>query len=137
MGVETRYDYIYYTAITADWLEFITSTLESELTNFVLCDIINKKLKESNDWTLNNLKVDYSQHCDDIDSWIRAHNRHKDRPVFVQLGDDHPVITTGQGSLFVLYEVDDDEESIVNATPDADWTHYGTVDGLAGAGGRL
>ena len=147
MGVETRYDYIYYTAITSDWLEFITSTLESELTSEILCDVINKKLKESNDWTLNNLKVDYSQHCDDIDDWIRIHNRHKDRPVFVQLGDEHPVITTGQGSLFVLYEEDDDDpnESITvrygsrpdSATNNSFIPYHGTVDGLAGAGGRL
>ncbi len=142
MVIETKYDYIYYTAITSDWLEFITSTTESELTYDLLCNFINKKLKESNDWTLNNLKIDYSQHCDDIDNWIRMHNRHKDRPVFVQLGENHPVIRTGQGSLFVLYEQeeeDDYQDSISvrhDDCPDNEMLE-GTVDGLAGAGGRL
>lgn len=141
MVIETKYDYIYYTAITSDWLEFITSTTESELTYDLLCNFINKKLKESNDWTLNNLKIDYSQHCDDIDNWIRMHNRHKERPVFVQLGENHPVIRTGQGSLFVLYEeeVDDYQDSISMCDDDRPDNEMfeGTVDGLAGAGGRL
>lgn len=144
MVIETKYDYIYYTAITRDWLEFITSTSESELTDDLLCNFINKKLKESNDWTLNNLKIDYSQHCDDIDNWIRMHNRHKERPVFVQLGENHPVIKTGQGSLFVLYEEEEEEldddnmftnEYNNNHSPDGNY--WGSVDGLAGAGGRL
>lgn len=143
MVIETKYDYIYYTAITSDWLEFITSISESELTDDLLCNFINKKLKESNDWTLNNLKIDYSQHCDDIDNWIRMHNRHKERPVFVQLGGNHPVIKTGQGSLFVLYEEEEEEElDDDNMGPSGpmhspDGNYWGSVDGLAGAGGRL
>jgi hypothetical protein len=138
MVIETRYDYIYYTVLDQDWMNSITRTLESDWTAEILCNVINKKLKESKDWTLNNLKVDYVQHCDDIDDWIRMHNRHKDRPVFVQMGDTQPIITTGQGSLFVLYEEEDDEvimEQVINNR-----SYYNgpdCIDGLAGAGGRL
>ncbi len=134
MGIETKYDYIYYTILDQDWLDSIRRTLESDLTAEILCNVINKILKESKDWTLNNLKVDYSLYCSDIEFWIRSQVRHKDRPVFVQMGDNQPIITTGVGSLFVLYEDDEDED-------DDDVRYTGPdnncVDGLAGAGGRL
>ena len=69
--------------------------------------------------------------------------------VFVQFQDDQEIKTTGGGSLFVLYEEDyaeeeeeDDEVTIDQAIdsssywgPDA--IDEGSIDGLAGAGGRL
>ena len=65
------------------------------------------------------------------------HERHKERPIFVQFQDDQPIKTTGEGSMFVLYEEEyaEDEEDDYSTGPDDD--NYDSVDGLAGLGGRL
>ena len=141
MGIETRYDYIYYTVLHQDWFDEAQRILNSELTTEILINVIERKLKRSKDWTLNNFKVDYSQRSDDIEYWITKNVQHKDRPVFVQLEDDQPIITSGSGTLFVFYEEqeDDDDNMFTNEynrihSPDH---NEGTVDGLAGLGGRL
>ena len=133
MGIETRYDYIYYTVLTQDWFDEAERVLNNELTTEILVEVMERKLKRSNDWTLNNFKVDYSQRSQDIEYWISANVRHKERPVFVQIEDNQPIVRSGMGTLFVFYEQEDDDSiSVRYDAPDNDM-----VDGLAGAGGRL
>ena len=139
MGIETKYDYIYYTVIHQNWFDEAERILNAELTTEILINVIERKLKNHNDWTLNNFKVDYSQRSEDIESWINTNVRHKEQPVFIQLEDDQPIITSGSGTLFVFYEEPDDDvdeqDNDNNHSPDGNY--YGSVDGLAGAGGRL
>ena len=143
MGIETKYDYIYYTVIHQNWFDEAERILNAELTTEILINVIERKLKNNNDWTLNNLKVDYSQRCQDIEYWITKNVQHKERPVFVQIENEQPIVTSGMGTLFVFYEDDDDEVTIDQAINDSsywngpDAINYGSVDGLAGAGGRL
>jgi len=111
------------------------------LTTEILINVIERKLKRSKDWTLNNFKVDYSQRSEDIGYWIHRNLQHKECPVFVQLEDDQPIITSGSGTLFVFYEEQEDEDDNM-FTNEYNRIHgpdhnEGTVDGLAGLGGRL
>ena len=140
MGIETRYDYIYYTVLTQDWFDEAERVLNNELTTEILVRVMERKLKRSKDWTLNNFKVDYSQRSQDIGHWIHRNLQHKECPVFVQIEKEQPIVTSGMGTLFVFYEEqdddendDDDQQSWIPA-PDI---NEGSVDGLAGAGGRL
>ena len=135
MGIETRYDYIYYTVLDQDWFDTAERTLTMELTTERLVNAINRKLKQSKDWTLNNFIVDYSQYSEDIEYWITKNVQHKECPVFVQIENNQRIITSGSGTLFVFYE--EEEEEPFGFTPDGHDSYYGTVDGLAGAGGRL
>ena len=59
--------------------------------------------------------------------------------VFVQFQEDQPIKTMGEGSLFVLYEYDGVHYSSASDDEDGGYSpdNYGTIDGLAGAGGRL
>jgi hypothetical protein len=136
MGIETKYDYIYYTVIHQDWFDEAERILNAELTTEILVNVIERKLKSSKDWTLNNLKVDYSQRSEDIEYWINMNIRHKERPVFVQIENNQPIVKSGSGTLFVFYEEqeDDDHPQSWIGAPDH---NEGTVDGLAGLGGRL
>ena len=139
MGIETKYDYTYYTVIdTEQWRRGYEDIWGDEgFTWAKAIDFINHKFKNSEDKSVNNYIVDYAGYEQDIGDWIRIHERHKERPVFVQFQDDQPIKTTGEGSMFVLYEEEDDEdeEDAYSTGPDDD--NYGNVDGLAGAGGRL
>ena len=136
MGIETKYDYIYYTVIHQNWFDEAERILNAELTTEILINVIERKLKNNNDWTLNNLKGDYSQRSEDIEYWITKNVQHKDRPVFIQLEDDQPIITSGSGTLFVFYEDNKDDDEISTSSPDGHY-YYGSIDGLAGAGGRI
>ena len=140
MGIETKYDYIYYTVLTQDWFDEAERTLNTELNTERLVNAINNKLKRSNDPTLNIFKVDYSQCSDDIGYWISRNIQHKEQPVFVQIENNQPIITSGSGTLFVLYEEysddEDDDDAQQSWSPGPD-INEGSVDGLAGAGGRL
>jgi len=140
MGIETKYDYIYYTVLNQTWFDEAERILNAELTTDILVNVIERKLKNNNDWTLNDLKVDYSQRSEDIEYWINKKVQHKERPVFVQLNVGHPIITSGSGTLFVFYEEqekDDDESTSMSYDSGPDGHYYGGIDGLAGAGGRL
>jgi hypothetical protein len=142
MGIETNYEYIYYTVIdTSDWIlgnyEWFG---EDGFTWVNAIDFINHKLKTSKDKSVNNYRVDYSQYWDDIDIWKRSRERYKQRPVFVQFQDNQTIQLTGEGDLFVLYEddEDDDEVTIEQAINDSSyWNGPDSIDGLSGAGGRL
>ena len=66
-------------------------------------------------------------------------------PVFVKFQQDQEIKNEGQGDLFVIYEddgvhysgaEDEDYETSVSWAPGPD-INEGSVDGLAGAGGRL
>ena len=134
MGIESKYDYTYYTVIERGdmgWCDDNGFTWEKAI------DFINHKFKNSEDTSVNNYRVDYAGYEQDIDAWIRAHERHKERPVFVQFQDDQPIKTLGEGSLFVIYEEEEDED-YYHILPDGGGTAEGdTIDGLAGLGGRL
>lgn len=133
MGIETKYDYIYYTVLTQDWFDEAERTLTTELTTERVVNAINNKLKRNNDSSLNCFKVDYSQHSDDIDWWIHRNLDHKECPVFVQIENNQPIITSGTGTLFVFYEEQDDEDEVED--------NYGTSNcpdhWSYGLGGRL
>ena len=141
MGIETRYDYTYYTVIDTvrwrrgneEWLGYDED--DDGFTWEKAINFINHKFITSEDKSVNNYRVDYAGYEQDIDAWIRAHERHKERPVFVQFQDDQQIKTTGGGSLFVLYEeeYDEDEEDAYSTGPDSEII----FDGLAGSGGRL
>ena len=142
MGLETKYEYIYYTVLDQDWFDTARRTLTMELTTERLVNVINRKLKYIHDkYNDKLLEVDYSQHCDDIDHWIQRNVQHKERPVFVQIDNNQPIITSGSGTLFVFYEEegeDGEDEHYYHLLPDGGGTAAGdTVDGLAGLGGRL
>ena len=139
MGIETRYDYIYYTVLNQAWFDAAERTLTTELTTERLVNAINNKLKRNNDLSLNRFRVDYSQHSNDIRHWIHRNLDHKECPVFVQIENNQPIIRSGTGTLFVFYERyddenDDDDQQYWIPAPDI---NEGYVDGLAGAGGRL
>ena len=148
MGIETKYDYTYYTVIdTEQWRRGYEDIWGDEgFTWAKAIDFINHKFKTSEDKSVNNYRVDYAGYEQDIGDWIRIHERHKERPVFVQFQDDQPIKTTGEGSMFVLYEEyddDDEDEDDYTTGPDDDnmftneYNNIHSVDGLAGAGGRL
>ena len=139
MGIEYRYDYIYYTVLDLRTIyDFLRSTnhddymtlSESEILKIASIAIDNQ-LKNNEDDTLNNYKVDYSWHSMDIGYWISRHIRHKEVPIFIQIQDTQPIQLTGSGCLFVLYNI---EEETNDTIPD---TSYGDLDALAGLGGRL
>ena len=140
MGIETKYDYIYYTVLNQAWFDEAERTLTTELTTERVVNAINNKLKRNNDSSLNCFKVDYSQHSDDINYWIHRNLQHKECPVFVQIENNQPIITSGPGTLFVFYEElddnDDDHDDQQSWIPAPD-INEGSVDGLVGAGGRL
>lgn len=131
MGIETKYEYIYYTVLTQDWFDEAERTLNTELNTERLVNAINNKLKRSNDPTLNIFKVDYSQCSDDIEHWISRNVQHKEQPVFVQIENNQPIITSGSGTLFVLYEENEDE------VEDNYGTSYCPDHWSYGLGGRL
>lgn len=149
MGIETKYEYTYYTVIDTEhwrcgneeWLGYDEDDVGFTWENAI--NFINHKFKTSEDKSVNNFIVEYAGYEQDIDAWIRAHERHKERPVFVKFQDDQQIKTTGEGSLFVIYQDDgvhysgvEDEQETYSTGPDDDH-NYGTVDGLAGYGGRL
>ena len=144
MGIETKYDYTYYTAIDIEqWRrgnEDIWGT--DGFTWAKAIDFINHKFKNSEDKSVNNYIVDYAGYEQDIEDWIRIHERNKERPVFVQFQDDQPIKTTGEGSMFVLYEEyndddDEDEDSQYEGEDEYNNNSPDAEDGLAGLGGRL
>ena len=146
MGIETKYDYTYYTVIdTEQWRRGNEDIWGDEgFTWAKAIDFINHKFKTSEDKSVNKYRVEYAGYEQDIDTWIRTHERHKERPVFVQFQDDQPIMIRGEGSMFVLYEIgygeeQEDDNMFTNEynnihSPDI---NEGSVDGLAGAGGRL
>lgn len=133
MGIETNYDYVYYTVLNKAWFDEAERTLTTELTTERVVNAINNKLKRNNDSSLNCFKVDYSQHSDDIEQWINRNLQHKECPVFVQIENNQPIITSGTGTLFVFYEEQDDEDEVED--------NYGTSNcpdhWSYGLGGRL
>ena len=139
MGLETKYDYTYYTAIDIEQWRRGNEDIwgDDGFTWEKAINFINHKFKNSEDKSVNNYRVDYAGYEQKIEDWILHHERHKERPVFVQFQDDQPIKTIGEGSMFVLYEEEDeeDEEDDYSTGPDDD--NYGNVDGLAGLGGRL
>lgn len=131
MGIEYRYDYIYYTVV--DINQYLT---EDEFTWQVAIDIINRKFEDSEDEHVRKFRVDGARFVSDIDQWIRAQERHKVRPVFTQFSSDQNIVRTGEGQLFELYEEEDDDED-ESYYVHSDNNDHGSVDGLAGLGGRL
>jgi len=49
MGIETRYDYIYYTVLDQDWFDEAERILTTELTTERLINAIERKLKINKD----------------------------------------------------------------------------------------
>ena len=60
-----------------------------------------------------------------------------ERPVFVQFQDDQPIKTTGEGSMFLLYEKEEEEEEGLHIFPNSMRIEPDLNDGLAGEGGLL
>ena len=109
-------------------------------------NFVQHKLKTSEDDSVKKYKVEYAQYCDDIGFWRKRQIDHKEMPVFVKFQQDQEIKNEGQGDLFVIYEddgvhyssaEDDDDEDNYGSSDCPDGAHYGSLDGLAGAGGRL
>ena len=148
MGIEYKYDYTYYTVININELSPLTREewFNDEFTWEEAINYVEHLFKTSEDKSVNNYKVEYAGYENDIDAWISTHERHKERPVFVQFHDNQPIKKTGEGSLFVIYEddgvhyssaSDDDVEDNYGTSDCPDGLYYGSLDGLAGLGGRL
>ena len=144
MGIETKYDYTYYTAIDIEQWRRGNEDIwgDDGFTWEKAINFINHKLKNSEDKSVNNYRVDYAGYEQDIGDWTRIHERNKERPVFVQFQDDQPIKTTGEGSMFVLYEEyndddDEDEDSEYEGEDEYNNNSPDAEDGLAGLGGRL
>lgn len=143
MGIETKYEYIYYTVIdTEQWRRGNEEWFgEDGFTWEKAIEFISHKLKTSEDESLHKYKVEYAQYNHNIENWRHTLIIHKERPVFVQFQDDQPIKTVGEGSMFVLYE--DDGVHYSSASDDdgnqevEQFLYGGNVDGLAGLGGRL
>ena len=126
MGIETKYEYLYYTVI--NYRDYINT---EDFTWQKAIDLIEKKFKESEDPNVRNFRVDSARFCSDIKHWIRRQERHKVRPVFTQFSSEQTINNT-EGQLFELYEEEDVWQSDDDCEPDNDNSY-----GLAGAGGRL
>ena len=140
MGIETKYEYKYYTVIdTEQWRRGNEEIWGDDgFTWAKAIDFINYKFKNSEDKSVNNYRVDYAGYEQDIGDWIRVHERNKERPVFVQFQDDQQIKTIGEGSMFVLYEEENEEDDDDNMF-DNEYNniHSPDTDVLASAGGRL
>jgi hypothetical protein len=150
MGIETKYEYVYYTAIVSEqWRRGNEDVWGDDGFSWHnACKFIQTKFEE-NESGNSCFKVSEAHYCDDIDGWRRAVIRNKHRPVFVQFQEDQPIMTTGEGCFFILYigykeaeddgwdEDDGDEGEIIMPDIDQGSVDEGSVDGLAGAGGRL
>ena len=148
MGIETKYAYKYYTVIDFNrWQNGNESIWETDegISWHVVIEFINTKFKNSDDKSVNKYRVDYAGYERDIEDWIRIHEKNKDLPVFVQFQDNQPIMRTGEGSLFVLYEESDDYQTTNSGyTNNYSWSRQhdedysmrpdideGSVDGLA------
>lgn len=149
MGIESKYEYIYYTVInTSDWRHGNEEWFGDEFTWDAAVNFVQHKLKTSEDDSVKKYKVEYAQYCDDIGFWRKRQIDHKEMPVFVQFQQDQQIKNEGEGDLFIIYEDDGVHYSSASDDDDDDddppqyWIgapdhNEGTVDGLAGAGGRL
>ena len=150
MGIESKYEYIYYTVInTSEWMHGNEEWFGDEFTWDAAANFVQHKLKTSEDESVKKFIVEYAQYCDDIGFWRKRHIDHKEMPVFVKFRQDQEIKTEGQGDLFVIYEDDgvhysgaegyynDEVENNYGSSDCPDGPYYGTTDGLAGAGGRL
>ena len=150
MGIETKYEYTYYTVInTSDWRHGNEEWFADGFTWDAAINFIEHKFKTSQDKGLNNFRVEYAQYCDDIEFWRHRHIQHKEMPVFVQFQQDQEIKSKGAGDLLIIYEDDgvhysgaegyynDEVENNYGSSDCPDGPYYGTTDGLAGAGGRL
>ena len=144
MGIETRYEYIYYTIINTSQLG--PATCEEWFNDgFTWDEAINyveHQFKTSEDKSVNNYRVEYAQWCDDIKFWRHKLMQHKEMPIFIQFQQDQEIKKKGEGELFVFYEEQEDEDDNMftneyNRIHSPDDDNYGTIDGLASAGGRL
>ena len=134
---ETKYDYTYYTVININELSPLTRE-EWFNDGFSWDEAINyveHLFKTSEDKSVNNYRVEYAGYEQDIGDWIRIHESHKERPIFVQFQEDQLIKTTGEGSLFVLYEEEGDDDD-TNESISFRYT-IRPDDGLASTGGRL
>ena len=143
MVLETRYDYLYYTVLDvlglanvlqeAGTIEEILAASNATERENIWIKSLNKLFRESNDFTVNNFRVDSVQYCDDIEHWRHRNIQHKECPVFVKYNESQPVKNEGEGHMFYLYEEEEqeEEEELQLLFPD------GYIDGLIGYGGRL
>ena len=147
MVLETRYEYTYYTVLDveavanvlqeADTIEEILAASNATERENIWIKSLNKLFRESNDFTVNNFRVDSVQYCDDIEHWRHRNIQHKECPVFVQYNTSQPVKIEGEGHMFHLYQ-EEEETDILNRSwvPGPDYCDA-DFDGLVGAGGRL
>ena len=142
MGIETKYDYTYYTVININELSPLTREewFNDGFTWDEAINYVEHLFKTSEDKSVNNYRVEYARYEQDIGAWISTHERHKERPVFVQFHDNQPIKTTGEGSLFVIYEDDGVHYSSASEDDEVE-DNYGSSDcpdsWTYGLGGRL
>lgn len=167
MGIETKYEYIYYTVLNAQGIVELlrqAGTIDEMMETPTMpereriwIESLNKVFKDSKDDTVNNFRVDEAMYCNDIKHWYRQNRQHKECPVFVKYNNSQPLKVEGEGHMFYLYEKKDNnddngyEDELLSQCYNGDETRYnyevhgiappdideGSIDGLAGAGGRL
>ena len=140
MGIETKYEYVYYTILDFEMINNFQREIgttdnpigENELLE-IMSISINNQLKNNVDKTLNNYKVDYFEVCNDIVCWRKNYYPPSHCPVFVRIQDTQPIQLTGSGYLFVLYNIEEEtNDTDISSRPD-----ILLIDGLHAAGGRL
>ena len=142
MVIETRYDYIYYTVLDveaaanvlqeADTVEELSAATSARERENIWIKSLNKLFRESNDFTVNNFRVDSAQYCDDIKHWCHRNIQHKECPVFIRYNEEQSVKIEGEGHMFYLYEEVQEEDIGWIIAPDCNYDG-----GLGGYGGRL
>ena len=149
MVLETRFDHTYYTVLDieaavnvlqeADTVEELSAASNARERENIWIKSLNKLFRESNDFTVNNFRVDSAQYCDNIQHWRNRNIQHKECPVFVRYNESQSVKIEGEGHMFHLYQQEEEETHILNRSWVA-WVpgpEYNALDALAGAGGRL
>ena len=74
MGIESKYEYIYYTVINIrDWMRGNEEWFGDEFTWDEAINFVQHKLKTSEDESVKKYIVEYAQYCDDIGFWRKRH----------------------------------------------------------------
>jgi len=140
MGIEDKYEYIYYTVInTNEWTPLTREVWFNDgFTWHEAINYVEHLLKTSQDDSVKKYRVEYAQYCDNLEFWRHKQIQHKKMPVFVKFHPEQQIKNEGEGDLFIIYE--DDGVHYESASDDDDCRpdiDEGSVDGLAGLGGRL
>ena len=114
MGIETKYEYKYYTILDAEGIfellreagtiDEMMDTLTLQERHSIWIESLNKLFKNSKDNTVNNFRVDEAMYCLDIKEWCHRNMQDEKCPVFIKYNDKQIVKVEGEGHMFCLLE---------------------------------